>query len=91
MQIVPEKIKGVSHPLVNEMYLKRNRDALDHEEGILVIETNFSDDEYDAEHDAYDSYMINLLFDLNDLKEQARFQVGPFDRVDIRTHRRAVA
>lgn len=91
MQIVPEKIKGVSHPLVNEMYLKRNRDSLDHEEGILVIETNFPDSDDVYEHEAYDSYMINLLFDLNDLKEKARFQVGPFDRVDIRTHRRTAA
>ena len=80
MHMVPEKLKGFSHPLINEMYLKKHSN---NDEDILVIEATFNSDEQD---DIYDDYMISLLSDLNEIEKQARHRIGPFDRIDIRTH-----
>lgn len=74
---------NITHPLIAAMYLKRDFSA-PKQENVLVIDTNFADS--DEEHDAFDSYLTDLLLDLEDLKQQAEAKVGKFDRVDIRTH-----
>lgn len=49
----------------------------------MVIETNFP--EQDEDH-GFDSYLVDLLIDLEEIKKNAEDRVGKFDRIDIRTH-----
>ncbi len=79
MFAMPEKINAVCHPLIASMYVKHEMTGSD----VLIIETNFSQDKTDSE--LYDSYMTELLFDLENLKEIAEEKAGHIDRVDIRT------
>lgn len=83
MLTVPERIKGVTHPLISSLYLKRNSGDFNRED-VLVIKTNY--DETGDEYDNFDSYLMDLLNDLKDLRSQAEKSAGmEFDRVDIRT------
>jgi hypothetical protein len=83
MLAVPEQLSAVSHPMIASMYLKKDFGS-DGNEDVLVIETNYSKSEEDYE--SFDSYLMELLIDLNDLKRQAEDKIGRFDRIDIRTH-----
>lgn len=87
MNIVPEHVTGISHPMVREIYLKKDfgNGALKHED-VLVIETMPHEPGEDPDHESFDSYLIDILADLDDLKMQAQSKVGHFDRVDIRSH-----
>ncbi len=78
MFAMPQEINAVAHPLVRSMYLKHGTGG-----DVLVIETNFSQDKNDYE--LYDSYMTELLFDLENITTIAEQRVGHIDRVDIRT------
>ena len=87
MMIATEnKLNAVSHPLVAQMYLKKDFGApfSAHHEDVLVIETNFPVDETDAR--SFNACLSDLLSDLPNLQVQAEAKVGPFDRVDIRSH-----
>ena len=75
-------IKTVVHPLVRSMYLKQDLDAGHAGETVLVIETNFT--QQDMTND--DSYLVDLLIDLQDLKDKAEKEIGTINRVDIRRH-----
>ena len=83
MYTVAEKLKTIRHPLVSSLSLKKDYHD-DQAEDVLVIETNFS--QADEDYDTFDSYLTDLLLDLEDLKNKAETCVGKFDRVDIRTH-----
>lgn len=87
MNIVPEHVTGISHPMIREIYLKKDfgNGSLQHED-VLVIETMPHEPSEDAAHESFDSYLIDILADLDDLKTQAQSKVGHFDRVDIRSH-----
>ncbi len=79
-------VKTVTHPLIRSMYMKKdyhhdNR----HPESILVIETNF-EQQSPGDHEHFDSYLVDLLIDLQELKDQAEREIGAVDRVDIRPH-----
>lgn len=78
-------IKSVTHPLVRSIYMKKDysRDH-DHADNILVIETNFA--QQSDTHEDFDTYLVDLLIDLQDLKNQAEKEIGLVDRVDIRRH-----
>jgi hypothetical protein len=86
----PQHVTGISHPLVADMYLKK--DFKGSEQQVLVIEARgrdfFEDNEGNGdnheEHDDSDSYLVDLLADLENLKERAEERVGNFDRIDIR-------
>ncbi len=87
MNTVPQHIRGVSHPLVADMYLKKGNDGRNTSEDVLVIQTiSKQDGMEEAEFNSFDTYLIDLLTDLEDLKAQAEQQIGAFDRVDIRAH-----
>lgn len=73
---------SITHPLIANMYLKK--DFGNDNQSVLVIDTNFADSE--ENHEEFDSYLTDLLLDLEDLKKEAESRVGKFDRVDIRTH-----
>ncbi len=80
----PEKLHTITHPLVSSIYLRKDFDRRNgHPEDVLVIKTSFSDPDYDYE--TFDSYLVDLLLDLETLKKQAETCIGPFDRIDICT------
>lgn len=81
-------VSGISHPLVADMYLKKDFGSSNdrQEQDVLVIEARGCDfEDNETEHDAFDSYLIDLLLDLEGLKTQVEEKIGTFDRVDIRT------
>ena len=80
---LPERLTSVTHPLISSIYLKKEYGAKDAVEDVLVIETNFSQGEHEADH--FDTSLTELLGDLQDLQLQAEEKIGHFDRVDIRT------
>lgn len=84
MMNVPQRITGITHPYVHSIYLKKDFGTKERKQDVLVIETIRA--KAQADGDSFDSYLIDILTDLKDLKEQAEEQIGHFDRVDIRTH-----
>lgn len=76
---------GITHPSVRDAYLKTVSNP-DHTkfEDVLVLETYHEDGK--QELDGFDSYLIELLNDLEDLKNKAEAKVGHIDRVDICHH-----
>jgi hypothetical protein len=79
---IPDQIKTASHRLVSSLY--RTMDYSHHSpESVLVIETQFPDSE--DEHESFDTYLLELLSDLKNLKAVAERTVGKIDRIDIRT------
>ena len=81
-----DMIKTVTHPLVRSIYMKKGYSQQRHSENILVIETNFEQQQDGPDHENFDSYLVDLLIDLQDLKNQAEKEIGVVDRVDIRQH-----
>jgi hypothetical protein len=81
---IPQRVTGITHPHVKEIYLKQEYHADTREQRVLVIETSDHDDK--DNHEMFDSYLIDLLGDLRNLQIQAAGKVGKIDRVDIRTH-----
>lgn len=84
MLSVSRNLNNISHPLVASMYMKRDFLQDGYTEDVLVIETVFAQDEETG--DNFDSYLIDLLTDLEDLKNKVENSVGSFDRIDIRPH-----
>lgn len=81
---VPQRIKGIYHPAVQDMYLKKDYTDINNKKNVLVIETLPTRKNENEEHDGFDSYLVDLLVDLHSLKDEARKKAGPFSRVDIR-------
>jgi hypothetical protein len=83
----PQHIRSVSHPMVAAMYLKQERRNSAPSTGVLVIETVEEDAAPVHQQDrSFESYLFELLGDLEDLKNAAEKEVGPIDRVDIKRH-----
>ncbi|MBU0799390.1 MAG: hypothetical protein KKA05_00150 [Alphaproteobacteria bacterium] len=80
-----EVIKGINHPHIASMYLKRDFSDMESPEDVLVIET-VEHNTHDLEMYGRDEYILDLLLDLQGLKSQVERQVGKFSRVDIRCH-----
>ena len=79
----PQKV-SITHPLIHSAYLKQSSGADGCDEDVLVLEA-YEENEL-REFDGSDTYLIDLLHDLQDLKEQAELKFGPIDRLDIRRH-----
>lgn len=76
---------GIVHPLVRNAYFKKDCTAQNqHHEDVLVLETAFDRD--GQEYESFDSYLYDLLLDLEELKKQAEIKFGHIDRIDIRSH-----
>ncbi len=69
--------------MASSIYLKKDYSAPEGAQDVLVIQTNY--DGSASDYDSFESYMMDLLGDLQDLQEQAEKEVGHFDRIDIRT------
>lgn len=83
---IPQRVTGITHPLIKDIYLKKSRVKGQHGENILIIEALNEDHDDMSEHNGFDPYLAELLVDLKDLEEQVKRKVGSFDRIDIRTH-----
>lgn len=80
-------VPGITHPLIAEIYCKKDFGLTGQGKEILVIETRQLKEANDNNGYAdFDSYLIDLLGDLQDLQSQAEEQVGEIDRIDIRVH-----
>ncbi len=81
-----DMVRTIAHPLVKSAYTKKDFNNSDrhHDSSILVIETNFSSDTHDQGD--FDTHLVDLLADLEELKNQAEKEVGTVSRVDIRHH-----
>ncbi len=74
----------LSHPLVRDAYLKKELGIHMREEDILVLEADIPDD--DDKDAGFDCHLVELLSDLQKLKDQAEQKVGSIDRIDIRKY-----
>lgn len=81
---IPERVKGIFHPLITDVYLKNDYSTGKKNQKILIIET--LGPEPDDDHKMFDSYLIEILGDLKRLKKQVQEKIGPFNRIDIRAH-----
>lgn len=82
MQVAQKKEETSFHPLVSAMHFKKAYGTI--QENVVVIETAHDLDE--MEYGARDEYMMNLLADLHELRQQAERKFGKVDRIDIRAH-----
>ncbi|MCD8497034.1 MAG: hypothetical protein LRZ85_02480 [Alphaproteobacteria bacterium] len=82
---IPQHVSGITHPLISDMYLKKDFGRGPHHEDVLVIETRRTPAN-DSGVGRFEDYLAALLPDLEDLKEQAERKVGHIDRIDIKTH-----
>lgn len=79
MNAIAQPVKGISHPFVRDIYIKRGA-TVDHKaKNILVIETGVNT--------IKKKRLMDVLTDLQDLQSQAANQVEEdIDEVDIRLH-----
>jgi hypothetical protein len=84
MQLTTNRLRNIRHPLVSSVHMRKDFAPNHRAEDVLVIETSFPEAERGKK--SFDSYLLDLLVDLKDLKSRAETQVGKFDRVDIRLH-----
>lgn len=82
MLAIPRRIRGVSHPLVNDLYLKTEQTDATHKQNVLIIETADNSDHDDSN---MDSSLLELLTDLDSLKSRVEEKIGAFDRIDIKS------
>tara|TARA_B100002019_G_C20819255_1_gene379760 strand:+ start:55 stop:324 length:270 start_codon:yes stop_codon:yes gene_type:complete len=78
-------VLGITHPMIADMYLKKDFNSKQEENVLIIHARKQLEDDNQSEHDGFDSYLIDLLIDLEELKDKAKRKVGHFDRVDIRT------
>ena len=80
MLAIPRRIKGVTHPLINEMYMKKEIAAENDIRNILVITTRKG-----QKGVAVNEITTKLLNDLQGLKDKIEQKAGAFDRIDIKS------
>ncbi len=83
MLFVPEMLNAVTHRLASAIYTKQEVDSESQSHNVLVIKTSFPD--ADDDYEMFDSYLCELLADLEELKRQAEMSVGDIERIDIQT------
>lgn len=76
---VPEEVKGLSHPRIASAFITKKAD-----ENILILEMHPDMIDAHANHDLFDSYLNEVLMDLEELKRRAEEQAGSVDHIDIR-------
>ena len=84
--LVPQSVPMMTHPLVADMYVKKEygRSQPYKAKDVLVIEASFSP--ATSNHHEYRALMAELFMALPDIRQQVEGSVGTFDRVDIKTH-----
>jgi len=82
MNLIPTTVTGVTHPLIDSMYVKQVRGKHGRMGKVLVARTTISSRDVitgEAEDKVWD-----LMNDLKVLKQQAMRQNGPIDYFEIR-------
>ncbi|MDY0029066.1 MAG: hypothetical protein RBR86_03890 [Pseudobdellovibrionaceae bacterium] len=84
--IMSQNLQSISHPLVSDLYVKREwgRHSPFECQDVLVIEANFSDRVMN--YNAYSALLSELMLALPHIKDQVEDNVGSIDRIDIKTH-----
>ena len=84
--MIPNAVHAVSHPLVADLYIKKeySREKPYNCKDILVVEANFS--ERVLNHREYRALLSELFMALPDIKGRVEGNMGPVDRIDIKTH-----
>ncbi len=77
MFTLPERIKGITHPLIKEMYVKKVLGKNLREENVLVI--NASTNKSGLKEIVFQK----LIDDLDVIKSKIERKTGQLDRVDI--------
>lgn len=77
---ISRKVSGIVHPLVRDVYLKKDFGYRKRAQDVLVIETAIGNDNESSQK------FYDLLIDLQAIEHQAEQAVGHIDRVDIVTH-----
>ena len=72
-----ERLKDITHPLVTTLYLKEDFGASGTPHSTLVIRTNFN---FANDQEP----LLDLLEDLDELRDRAREKGARFDHIDIR-------
>lgn len=75
MQNVPEHLHGYTHPMVEEIYMKKDYTLGKHGLNVLVIKASIEN-----------KNMMSLMEELHDVQQLAEQQLGRIDRVDVTTH-----
>ena len=82
MQIVPQKISGIRHPLISDMYVKSKA-----HKNILVIDTRIVSNESNKNYgESYQTDLEDFLMDLPNIRSTAESQIGKVDQIDVKTH-----
>lgn len=76
-------LNAIRHPLISSLYMKKDFNARSEAKDVLVIETRFPNGK--ADRKSFETCLMDLLGDLEGLKNQVERRVGRFDRVDIKT------
>ncbi len=79
MLAIPRRIKGVTHPLIDDMYMKKEVKAENDIKNILVIMTQKNASNKNG------LGMMELLGDLKNMQSKIENTAGRFDRVDIKS------
>lgn len=74
---------NAAHPLVRKAYMKSEASLGKRDEHVLVLDT-YSEEE--TEFRGFDTYLYDLVTDLQNLKDQAERDGFSVERIDIRTH-----
>ena len=75
----------IYHPMIQGVYLQDDYDKNLNKQKVLVLETAT---EFEmTEYEGFDPYLIDLITDLEDLKNKAIKQVGHIDRIDIQSRK----
>ncbi len=78
-----QPVKGITHPYIDNIFVKQG-DAVNNADRVMVIDTLLSNAADDTE--LFDSHLIDILNDLDDLKNEVQNQAGAFNHIEIRTH-----
>lgn len=71
MLCIPERLEGIVHPLISDMYIKHDFHGAE-TESVLVIKAN-----------SRANHWFDLMADLRGISFMAEQKYGHFDRVDI--------
>lgn len=80
----PRQAVDLSHPYISKAYLQKDSTTRKHNEDVLVLEACGLNPDEDFE--SFDSHLVNILLDLQGLKDEAEKKIGHIDRIDIQTY-----
>lgn len=80
-----EIVTGITHPYISGLYLKRRPGRNAGTDNTLVIDTVVQKNGA-GNPEQHDKYIMDILLDLQSLKDQVERKVGRISHIDIRCH-----